>query len=62
MATNTQVFQTAKSILRANSALTDEQVAAMAGVPERDTRGMAAIREARKDLAAGEHTPPDIKP
>ncbi len=58
----TDQFLAAKQQLRTHPDWTDAQVADAIGTPERDTPGMAAIAQARKDVIAGDHGAPHVRP
>lgn len=61
--TRADQFLAAKQQFRAKGLkTTDKQVAETIGVSERDTAGMAAIAQARKDIAASDHGAPHIRP
>jgi hypothetical protein len=58
----TDQFLAAKQEFRAKGlSQTDAQVAEAIGVAERDTPGMAAIAEARRDTEAGGHSTPHLR-
>ena len=59
---NVQTFTAAKGCLRRHPEWTDAQVAEDLDIRERDRAGMAAIAEARKDLAASDTGTPHLRP
>lgn len=56
-----QQFLDAKQVIRSHGDWTDAQVAEYLAIKDFDTAGMATIRQARKDLEAGDSTRPDIQ-
>jgi len=66
---NTDTFLAAKQWLSARPQLQDRSVDVLVplvaegvGVPQRDIRGLQAVREAIKDVQAGGHEPQHLRP
>lgn len=58
-----QEFLAAKAAIRAHPDWSDRQVAEYIRVnPDLDGPGMSGIAQARKDLEAGDHARPDVRP
>jgi len=62
MTTRAEQFLAAKQALRAHPDWDDEKVAEEIDVKPADIPGLATIRAARRDLGAGEHTMPELRP